>query len=171
VLLQCSISTGNARPEGPATRASLLLRWRQFVAVYAAVVYGFARKRGLHDADAADLVIGRAMRLRIGVQPCHARYSIDAAPFSNSLDINTIVFTSALIRMVISATGGLWRRAAPASLSNIWPDVVTFIAYFCGAALAGMLVSHPLATLIWFPTAAVLVALGFSELAGKEGST
>jgi hypothetical protein len=71
VLLQCSISTGNAWPEGPATRASLLLRlrdtkdaetWRQFVAVHAAVVYGFARKRG-PDADAADPVISRRKKL------------------------------------------------------------------------------------------------------------
>jgi RNA polymerase sigma-70 factor (ECF subfamily) len=51
--------------EAPVTRASLLLRlrdprdaeaWRQFVQVYASVVYGFARKRGLQDADAADLM-------------------------------------------------------------------------------------------------------------------
>jgi RNA polymerase sigma-70 factor (ECF subfamily) len=51
--------------EAPATRVSLLLRlrdpkdaeaWRQFVQVYASVVYGFARKRGLQDADAADLM-------------------------------------------------------------------------------------------------------------------
>jgi RNA polymerase sigma-70 factor (ECF subfamily) len=51
--------------ESPATRASLLVRirdgqdkdaWRQFVQTYAAVVYGFARKRGLQDADAADLM-------------------------------------------------------------------------------------------------------------------
>src|SRR2546421_9328981 len=51
--------------EGPATRASLLVRirdgndaeaWRQFVRLYAPVVYGFARKRGLQDADAADLM-------------------------------------------------------------------------------------------------------------------
>src|SRR5205823_3239375 len=51
--------------ELPATRASLLVRirdgqdaeaWRQFVRVYAPVVYGFARKRGLQDADAADLM-------------------------------------------------------------------------------------------------------------------
>ena len=48
-----------------ATRASLLVRirdphdqdaWRQFVDIYASVVYGFARKRGLQDADAADLM-------------------------------------------------------------------------------------------------------------------
>jgi RNA polymerase sigma-70 factor (ECF subfamily) len=50
--------------ELPATRASLLLRirdprdkeaWRQFVQIYAPVVYGYARGRGLQDADAADL--------------------------------------------------------------------------------------------------------------------
>ena len=50
--------------ELPPTRASLLLRlrdprdeaaWREFVELYAPVVYGYARKRGLQDADAADL--------------------------------------------------------------------------------------------------------------------
>ncbi len=65
--------------DSPATRASLLIRirdprdqdaWRQFVRVYGSVVYGFARKRGLQDADAADLmqevlrsVAGAATRL------------------------------------------------------------------------------------------------------------
>jgi RNA polymerase sigma factor (sigma-70 family) len=48
----------------PPTRASLLLRlrdpqdgeaWRQFVNLYAPLVYGYARKQGLQDADAADL--------------------------------------------------------------------------------------------------------------------
>jgi RNA polymerase sigma-70 factor (ECF subfamily) len=48
----------------PSTRASLLVRlrdpgdddaWRQFVQLYAPVVYGFARQRQLQDADAADL--------------------------------------------------------------------------------------------------------------------
>ncbi len=48
----------------PPTRASLLLRlrdpqdgaaWGQFVDLYAPLVYGYARKQGLQDADAADL--------------------------------------------------------------------------------------------------------------------
>jgi RNA polymerase sigma-70 factor (ECF subfamily) len=48
----------------PQTRASLLLRlrdsrdeaaWREFVELYAPLVYGYARRRGLQDADAADL--------------------------------------------------------------------------------------------------------------------
>jgi RNA polymerase sigma factor (sigma-70 family) len=51
--------------ESPATRASLLIRlrdagdtgaWQEFVALYAPIIYGFARKRGLQDADAADLM-------------------------------------------------------------------------------------------------------------------
>src|SRR4051794_26432651 len=50
--------------EIPATRASLLLRlrdprdeiaWREFVELYTPLVYGYARKQGLQDADAADL--------------------------------------------------------------------------------------------------------------------
>src|SRR5262245_17414265 len=48
----------------PPTRASLLLRlrdpgdgtaWKDFVDVYTPLVYGYARKQGLQDADAADL--------------------------------------------------------------------------------------------------------------------
>jgi RNA polymerase sigma-70 factor (ECF subfamily) len=48
----------------PPTRLSLLVRlrdarddraWAQFVELYAPLVYGFARKHGLQDADAADL--------------------------------------------------------------------------------------------------------------------
>lgn len=49
----------------PLTRASLLVQlrdgsnhaaWQEFINVYGPVVYGFARNRGLQDADAADLV-------------------------------------------------------------------------------------------------------------------
>lgn len=51
--------------EPPQTRVTLLARikdggdvaaWREFVSLYGPVVYGFARKRGLQDADAADLM-------------------------------------------------------------------------------------------------------------------
>ncbi len=50
--------------DSATTRPSLLLRirdardaaaWSQFVELYAPLVYGFARKHGLQDADAADL--------------------------------------------------------------------------------------------------------------------
>lgn len=50
--------------QSPTTRLSLLVRlrdvhdrlaWEQFVGLYAPLVYGFARKKGLQDADAADI--------------------------------------------------------------------------------------------------------------------
>src|SRR5207248_11314176 len=49
----------------PRTRARWLgelrdgsnhVAWQEFVNLYGPVVYGFARKRGLQDADAADLM-------------------------------------------------------------------------------------------------------------------
>jgi RNA polymerase sigma-70 factor (ECF subfamily) len=48
----------------PPTRASLLVRlrdprdasaWREFIDLYAPLIYGYLRKQGLQDADAADL--------------------------------------------------------------------------------------------------------------------
>jgi RNA polymerase sigma factor (sigma-70 family) len=50
--------------DSPATRPSLLVRirdprdgpaWSQFVEIYAPLIYGFSRKTGLQDADAADV--------------------------------------------------------------------------------------------------------------------
>jgi len=59
------------------TRASLLIRlgnpqdraaWQQFVELYGSLVYGFARRRGLQDADAADLTQAclRQVAARVG---------------------------------------------------------------------------------------------------------
>ena len=61
----------------PLTRASLLVQlrdganhgaWQEFMKLYGPVVYGFARKRGLQDADAADLMqeVLRAVSNSIG---------------------------------------------------------------------------------------------------------
>lgn len=63
-------------PELPTTRFTLLARlqepanqaaWEEFVAVYEPAVYGFARKKGLQDADARDLCqdVLRAVALAI----------------------------------------------------------------------------------------------------------
>lgn len=63
--------------DSPLTRASLLVQirdgsnhgaWREFVDLYGPVVYGFARKRGLQDADAADLMqdVMRSVSAAIG---------------------------------------------------------------------------------------------------------
>src|SRR5262249_38654792 len=56
---------GTDMADSLTTRQSLLLRirnghdteaWGEFVNLYGPLVYGFARKRGLRDADAADLL-------------------------------------------------------------------------------------------------------------------
>jgi RNA polymerase sigma factor (sigma-70 family) len=63
--------------ELPATRPSLLIRlrdprdqeaWRQFVRLYGPLVYRYGRRRGLQDADAADLtqVVLRAVSAGAG---------------------------------------------------------------------------------------------------------
>ena len=63
--------------DSPLTRASLLVQlrdganhdaWQEFMKLYGPVVYGFARKRGLQDADAADLMqdVMRSVSTAIG---------------------------------------------------------------------------------------------------------
>jgi RNA polymerase sigma-70 factor (ECF subfamily) len=74
--------------DSPQTRASLLIRlrdrsdqlaWNEFVAVYGPVIYGFARKRGLQDADAADVMqdvlrsVTSAIE-RLEYDPLHGRF-------------------------------------------------------------------------------------------------
>ncbi len=74
--------------EIPPTRASLLVRlrdprdetaWTQFVDLYAPLVYGYARKQGLQDADAADLCqdVLRAVAGAVGrleYDPCRGAF-------------------------------------------------------------------------------------------------
>src|SRR6478609_2427932 len=69
----CQRITPRAEPAGttmavddsPLTRTSLVLQlrdvgnhaaWQEFSRLYGPVIYGFARKRGLQDADAADMM-------------------------------------------------------------------------------------------------------------------
>ena len=63
--------------DSPSTRPSLLVRlrdsqdheaWTQFVNVYGPLIYGFARRQGVQDADAADLMqdVMRSVSAAIG---------------------------------------------------------------------------------------------------------
>jgi len=65
----------------PSTRVSLLVRlrdlgdadaWRQFVDLYAPLVYHYAHRRGLQDADAADLTQDVLKAVAAGME--HFRY-------------------------------------------------------------------------------------------------
>lgn len=88
-----------------------------------------------------------------------------AAQKISSSGISTIVFTSALIRIVTSLTGTLMHLAgASESRVGMKGHLATFAAYASGAALTGTLVSRDMALLIWIPALAVLLALSVSSL-------
>src|SRR5437762_1319359 len=70
------------------TRASLLARlgdpadraaWQQFVELYGRLVYSFARKHGLQDADAADLT--QEVFLSLSQAAGRWRYDPSQGPF------------------------------------------------------------------------------------------
>jgi RNA polymerase sigma factor (sigma-70 family) len=95
--------------EIPPTRASLLVRlrdardasaWTQFVEVYAPLVYGYARKQGLQDADAADL--SQEVLRAVAAAVSHLEYDPARGSFRNWL------FT-VVRRKLVS-----WRRACSA---------------------------------------------------------
>jgi uncharacterized membrane protein YoaK (UPF0700 family) len=104
--------------------------------------------------------------LSMGIQAVGAR-------IINASGINTIVFTSVLVRIVTSVMNALARRASDsAPLASIGPHLGAFAAYGCGALLAGTLAAQHLEVMIWVPVAAVVLALGLSELSRKlERST
>ncbi|MFY9640542.1 MAG: YoaK family protein [Rhodomicrobium sp.] len=82
--------------------------------------------------------------------------------------INTIVFTSLLVRAVMSITAALSSpREGSRRLAQIRPHLAAFAAYGCGAFLAAILISHHFRALIWMPAAAVVFALGLAELASR----
>ena len=88
-----------------------------------------------------------------------------AAQRISSSGISTIVFTSALIRIVTSVTGTLMHLAgASDSRVSTKGHLATFAAYACGAMLTGTLVSRDMRVLIWIPFLAVLLAFCFSML-------
>ncbi len=83
-----------------------------------------------------------------------------AARHINVSGISTIVFTSALISMVMSITANLAGHANPSGLpASTKVHIATFAAYLGGAALAAIMVSRYLGWLVWIPMAAVLLAL------------
>ena len=87
-----------------------------------------------------------------------------AARHINSPGINTIVFTSTLISIVIAATESVRRQGGARTLSSDTKrQMAMFLAYGLGALIAGLLAQRLLTVDAWIPTLAVLVALGCCE--------
>ena len=86
--------------------------------------------------------------------------------------INTIVFTSTLINIVIFFTHALLHRgAAPRPSPAPRHQVGTFAAYAAGAMLSGVLIWHGFSLFVWLPLACVVLALVSYELAHRYDHT
>lgn len=92
-----------------------------------------------------------------------------AARQINSPGINTIVFTSTLISIVISLTSALLVRedAAQTLGANTKRQIAMFSAYGLGALAAGLLARSFLPIIAWIPMVAVLTALGCCAIAAR----
>jgi uncharacterized membrane protein YoaK (UPF0700 family) len=91
-----------------------------------------------------------------------------AARCINSRGINTIVFTSTLVTIVMSLTNTLAGRSQGNVMqSETKFQIGVFFAYGLGAVLAGILVGPALVVVAWIPTLAVLTALGCCAAAPK----
>ena len=92
-----------------------------------------------------------------------------AARQINSPGINTIVFTSTLISIVISMTSAVLVRedAAQTLGSNTKRQIAMFSAYGLGALAAGILARSFLPIIAWIPMLAVLTALGCCAIAAR----
>lgn len=89
-----------------------------------------------------------------------------AARASNSSGINTIVFTTNLVNVLIAATRTLAHLQPQGnSVARSRYHAQAFVAYGAGAVLAALLVQHWYGFVIWIPVASVLLAFGFFELA------
>lgn len=79
--------------------------------------------------------------------------------------INTIVFTSVLVRIVMFVTGALSQQSrGSGEFSKIGPHLGTFASYVFGALLAAIAVWHFFRAVVWAPIAAVIIALALSEV-------
>jgi uncharacterized membrane protein YoaK (UPF0700 family) len=88
----------------------------------------------------------------------------------NSPGINTIVFTTTLVSIVISLTSALLHRSGSDGVHlNTKRQIGIFLAYGFGAVLAGMLAGPGLRVLAWVPMVTVLAALGCCEAAVRAG--
>jgi uncharacterized membrane protein YoaK (UPF0700 family) len=91
-----------------------------------------------------------------------------AARTVNVPGISTIVFTSVLVRIVSAVTGAVAGPAAgAASQPSIAPELATFLAYGCGALIAGIVAAQQVRLILWIPLAAVILALAAWALAGR----
>jgi Sigma-70 region 2 len=134
--------------ESPQTQPSLLVRlgnsrdnqaWAQFVEVYAPLVYGYARKHRLQDADAADLTQDVMRAVARSVAGCStirnaARF---AAGFSRSSATNCERSSSDAIGSAGEAVTAVLRNGWKPSRIESWKTRPSGIRSTSSASLLG----------------------------------
>lgn len=94
-----------------------------------------------------------------------------AARQINSPGVNTIVFTSTLVSIVISLTGTMMQRSESRKVSaDTKRQIAMFLAYGSGAIVAGILAGSTLSLLAWIPMLAVVAAFGCRAAAARRTS-
>lgn len=89
----------------------------------------------------------------------------------NSPGINTIVFTSTVISIVISLTGTFMGSSENRGVhSDTKRQIGIFLAYAFGAIVAGLLVRPAVSVVAWIPMLAVVAGLGCCIAAGGRRS-
>ena len=156
VLAALLYAPWSAQQNGRRSLTRILLLESVFLGVCTALWAASAQP--MHGA-AVYAVIGLAS-LSMGIQAVGAR-SI------NSSGISTIVFTTGLIHIVMSATGRIAGRGAVIKVPSDHGHLLAFAAYGCGAVAAAVVMPHYLELLIWIPMTAVLVALACSVLTDR----
>ena len=92
-----------------------------------------------------------------------------AAKRINAPGVNTIVFTSTVVTIVLSTAEILLGRVdSPAIRGATKRQVAVFGAYALGAVVAGLLQLSEFPLLVWMPLAAAVVALGCYEAAHRR---
>jgi uncharacterized membrane protein YoaK (UPF0700 family) len=90
-----------------------------------------------------------------------------AARTINVFGISTIVFTTVIIHIVADMTRA---ASSPANHATSSPStafgLATFLAYGCGALMAGILAWQQVRLAIWIPVAGVILALAVWQVAG-----
>ena len=124
------------------------------LAAFAVAWYVVDRSLESAGLDALILLSATAM----GIQGVIARHI-------NAPGINTIVFTSTLVAIVMSATGALARPLLhPPVRIRTARQIVIFLAYGLGGLLAAILISRDTGIIQWVPLLAVAGAVSCFEL-------
>jgi uncharacterized membrane protein YoaK (UPF0700 family) len=159
VVLATTVSTPRPGQEENQRRILRRLLLLELVFLGSCAALWSATASSVHGVLRYEIIALSA--LSMGIQAIAARAS-------NSSGINTIVFTTNLINILIAATRALAHLQPDSSpRSRTMSHVQAFVAYGAGAVLAAFLVYRCYELVIWIPVAAVLLALSFFELAGR----